>query len=436
MVTGAEAYLAVATADSTEKSAGWQAGEPTDAEDKVAEMFERLNLTPAEADALILKDENEANLVNLEFALIGRVLSPNILHIQTIMSALRPAWGNPKGLVAKPVADNIFIAEFATKSDKERVIDGAPWTVGKHAVLLNEFDSKQKPSDFTFKSIMLWARIMNPRIFLKLLRSPTGMASGDCLRVRVSVDITQPLMRYVTSYSMKLKAFERYVVKYESLPHYCFSCGILGHSSLECRNPGERDTDGKLPYTADKLCVKEDKRKGFLVSKSGQSSQSSGRSSYHEDKQGESQPTPVGNSGGKTHAPEEVQGEVVSQTMLQNQSFKQEATLTVGNMIKEQSPLQNTTAKIVGQKRKQTKVYKPKGLVQNSHEILMLENSKPTCTTGKHDVNAVDTNPTLVPSGDDSLSDCYKKQKMETITLTSGSADQAAVAVEQPRHTQ
>ena len=52
-------------------------------------------------------------------------------------------------------------------------------------------------------------------------------ASGDCLRVRVSVDITKPLVRYVTSYSLKLKDYERYEVKYERLPHYCFSCGIL-----------------------------------------------------------------------------------------------------------------------------------------------------------------------------------------------------------------
>ena len=143
--------LTMEMVDSKGKAAGKLVGEPADAEGKVREMMEHLNLTSAEADALILEDENEADLVNLEFALIGKVLSPHALHIQTIMSALRPAWANPKGLVAKPVSNNIFIVEFATKSDKERVKDGAPWTVGKHAVLLNKFDPKEKPSGVCFQ---------------------------------------------------------------------------------------------------------------------------------------------------------------------------------------------------------------------------------------------------------------------------------------------
>lgn len=105
-------------------------------EDGVAELLGRLNLTSEEASAVILDDENEEDLVSLDWALICKVLSPNILHIQTIMSALRPAWGNPRGLSAKPVGDNTFIVEFANKEDLDRVVAGAPWTVGKHAVLL------------------------------------------------------------------------------------------------------------------------------------------------------------------------------------------------------------------------------------------------------------------------------------------------------------
>jgi hypothetical protein len=36
--------------------------------------------------------------------------------------------------------DNLFVAEFGTKADKMRVVDGPPWVVDKHVVLFQEFN--------------------------------------------------------------------------------------------------------------------------------------------------------------------------------------------------------------------------------------------------------------------------------------------------------
>ena len=69
-------------------------------------------------------DEEEADLVAQNCALVGKVLSPNPLHIQTISSAMCPAWGNPKGLLFHLAGDNIFVAEFGTQADRARVIEG------------------------------------------------------------------------------------------------------------------------------------------------------------------------------------------------------------------------------------------------------------------------------------------------------------------------
>jgi hypothetical protein len=33
---------------------------------------------------------------------------------------------------------------------------------------------------------------------------------------------------------------------------------------MECKNPGERDEEGKLPYTADKLCAPDERKKRTL----------------------------------------------------------------------------------------------------------------------------------------------------------------------------
>jgi hypothetical protein len=66
---------------------------PSDAasSDGVAEMLGRLCLTPQEADAFVLEDGGDVDLGCPEWAVVGKVLAPNTLHISTIRSALRPA---------------------------------------------------------------------------------------------------------------------------------------------------------------------------------------------------------------------------------------------------------------------------------------------------------------------------------------------------------
>jgi hypothetical protein len=49
-------------------------------------------------------------------------------------------------------------------------------------------------------------------------------------------------------------------MQYEKLPFYCLSCGIMGHSELECDKPVIRNSSGKLPYDI-KLRAPEVKKK-------------------------------------------------------------------------------------------------------------------------------------------------------------------------------
>lgn len=258
----------------------------------VEEMMGRLRLTEVEAQPVVLDDAEEDDLVLQDCALIGKVLSPNTLHIQTIESATRPAWGNPRGLLFHPAGDNLFIVEFGTRMDRDRIMEGSPWVVGKHAVLLNCFDANIHPLQVRFDRLAIWANIMNlpPRLMKSKLglefAKPIGTikrvesdADGCCwgasMRVRVEIDVHEPLVRYVTVTSIKLQTTETYTVKYERLPFYCFSCGLLGHSSMLCPNPGARDVNGDLPYASKKLCMTEDQYKRSRGTRSRNASSSS-----------------------------------------------------------------------------------------------------------------------------------------------------------------
>jgi hypothetical protein len=55
--------------------------------------------------------------------------------------------GNPKGPLFRYVGENMFIVEFATQRNRDRVWDGSPWHVSKNAVIIFEFEDCVKPSE-------------------------------------------------------------------------------------------------------------------------------------------------------------------------------------------------------------------------------------------------------------------------------------------------
>jgi hypothetical protein len=77
---------------------------------------------------------------------------------------MTPAWGNPFGLKVRSIGergDNLFVAEFGSEVDMERVLAGTPWLAGKHAVILKEYDEKLKPTEIRFDRMDIWVRLLN-----------------------------------------------------------------------------------------------------------------------------------------------------------------------------------------------------------------------------------------------------------------------------------
>jgi hypothetical protein len=263
-----------ATAGGSSSNSSAAAGE------SVTEMMRKLNLTQKEATPLILEDEKEDDPPCPEWALVGKVLAPNTLHVNTIGAVVKPAWGNPPGLFVRPMGNNLFLAEFGSEADRSRVAKGGPWCLGRHAVLLKNFDVRIRAEDVVFDEFPVWVRILNlgyelmhedrakPLAALlgvveRLDVDENGRAWGSFLRARVTIDASEPFMRCVSTFSKKRNMAMHYDVMYENLPIYCFSCGMLGHSSLLCPTPAARDADGLLPYDGSRLCVPDRKKKVF-----------------------------------------------------------------------------------------------------------------------------------------------------------------------------
>ena len=397
--------------------------------DDVTVLMRNLNLTQQEATPFLLDDEGDDDPVGPEWALIGKVLAPNTLHVNTFKAILRPAWGNPKGLEFRPMGTNMFLAEFGSEADRSRVAKGGPWNVSRHVVLLKEFDPRIKPVDVVFNELPVWARIMN--LGYELMNSERGIplasrlgkvekadvdengrAWGSYLRVRVTIDASEPVMRYVSVHSRKKNQTVHYEVMHERLPIFCFSCGRFGHSSLACPTPAERDAEGRLPYDGSRLCV-PDRKKKVLGGSSDFSQSSKGSWSGTERASGSDSTTEDRKKKGNE------QGEVPSPVKKTPRARK------IGTVSKGQRSYAgdvpdstNTPGqpRVSGQKRKQTKqVY-----VVKAHDVT----ASVTANQGSLALAVVDTTPGV--ENETMEDDQHKKQR----TDTTRSADQAVAAMQ------
>lgn len=105
-----------------------------------------------------------------------------------------------------------------------------------------------------------------------------GKASGAFLRARVAIDLEKPLRRGVLLRMSKMEEPKWFGVQYEKLPFYCFACGVLGHSELECHQQVARDDKGKLPYDVQLRAPEERRRR--LQSFAGAAADSFGSGAY------------------------------------------------------------------------------------------------------------------------------------------------------------
>ena len=120
----------------------------------------------------------------------------------------------------------MFVAEFANQRDHDRVWDGSPWHVNKHAVILSEFDESMRPCELRFNRLKVWARVVNLPFHLRNDKWGKMIAqqidpkagpiqfdhAGGFLRARVTLNVDDPLRRWILIDSAKRKSTDLYEI--------------------------------------------------------------------------------------------------------------------------------------------------------------------------------------------------------------------------------
>ena len=281
--------------------------------------------------------------------LVGKVLLTKGVNKEGLKAALQQVWRTFKEVKIESMGNNIFMFKFAEEADKKRMLKGGPWHFDRALTVLAEPRGIGEVAKQSFTHTSFWVQIRNVPLacmdkdFLWDLGGEIGLVEevqtddyGDCIgeyaRIRVSINITQPLERILFLMQEGETDIPMPVV-YERLPDFCYCCGIIGHQYKECGKCQDQPRED-LPYGSWMKAItvggftKRNQNKGrwnYGVGKSDEKSASSENHSFQQ-QQGQNKENPIEANGsvqnekemGQTmeHAKNDVIGGVAEQQLM------------------------------------------------------------------------------------------------------------------------
>ncbi|KAL9440453.1 hypothetical protein AB3S75_019170 [Citrus x aurantiifolia] len=195
--------------------------------------------------------------------LVGKILHNRRVNQEGLKSALQMVWRTTKEVRIESLGNNVFLFKFALEANKKRILAGGPWHFDRALIILTEPKGFGEVTRQAFTHTSFWVQLRNVPIMcmekdilkvsgeqIRTVEEVETDRYGDCIgeiaRIRISVDITQPLPKMIF---LKLEGEEKIPmpVSYEHLPDFCFCCGHIGHSFKECAQYKGQAKE-QLPY--------------------------------------------------------------------------------------------------------------------------------------------------------------------------------------------
>ncbi|XP_050247342.1 uncharacterized protein At4g02000-like [Quercus robur] len=203
--------------------------------------------------SLSSKEDNKFDLSKNKkrqtYTLAAKFFTRRSINIEAVAKTFRPLWRTRRKFEVSNAGDNILLFAFESEEDIEKVLMGEPWAFDRHLVVFQRYDMSSPIENLQFNKVAFWIQIHNlPYSLLSsevasslgetlgevtVPKDQTEMRGGNFLRVRVVIDVSEPLCR---GRRVKFDENEEGWVSfmYERLPNLCYWCGHLTHDDKEC----------------------------------------------------------------------------------------------------------------------------------------------------------------------------------------------------------
>ncbi|KAL2905711.1 hypothetical protein RDABS01_004421 [Bienertia sinuspersici] len=227
--------------------------------EELAKELQNFHLTEEE-EAVIGLNQQSSNTNGsknkISLMMVSNLLTGKPFNFEAMKRTLHTMWRLKHDVAIRMVENNLFIFQFSSTNDKEKVIQGAPWFFDNQLLLIMDINGDDQLSDIEFKSTPCWVRIYDMPFAWRNDASPKEV--GECMggfiefdnsdplgldnfmRLKVLIDIAKPLRRGF-KIAVRTNTTKWVDVKYERLGDFCYFCGRLGHTDKDCPNIAKED---------------------------------------------------------------------------------------------------------------------------------------------------------------------------------------------------
>jgi hypothetical protein len=226
------------------------------AAEQLTRQWGKLTLREEENPGIVIKPHTFSPLVQQgRSCLIGKLLSERTITKEVLKTPMVRAWKLSRSVSFRTLGPNLFIVECEKWWDKDRILEGRPWTFDGDLFSLVDYDGLTQMEDMEFEKAAFWVRMyrlplacMGKEVGLQMGSTvgevedidvlDDGVGWGEYLRVKIRIDLTKPLAR---GRIIKVQDKEIWVAfQYEKIPRFCFTCGTVVHSRKKCGEYGGR----------------------------------------------------------------------------------------------------------------------------------------------------------------------------------------------------